>query len=423
MKKEVSPLVGLGVMLFAGVVVITTIFYKQAVLLGEVPMPAQEPQQAALIQTVAAPSPAPSPSVAISEPQITPGLLPQVNIPSPKTTGKTTGKTAATTTIKTIAKNSPAKNPATSTQKTATTQTAPTAPAPAAATALTAQSLLAATTLSFIENLDGPYKMVLTTNAGTAGTVTWSLGDATIGGNGSLPKFSVAYSCSPIPNLPIVGATDLNPTFDVRTSYNCTVSLTPLSGKDQTTQSKQFSFTTPVGAFIVTAPSSMNTVLQSGQNDGGFVFNNEDSRPVAVNSVKLDVTYTGLIVAYGPLVLRITDPTTGLPVAADYHLENLAADPSRPYTYTGTDIQIPLSFTIGPASQKMLPLQVLGVHWMSISGVDPTMTITLRDVATDQSGGKTIVHPAVLSWSCTVATVAYDPNATSGVFASGEVCR
>ncbi len=411
-RKEISSTVGLGIILVATGVAALAIFHRQAVLLGfgGTPRPTQ-PQETAIVQTAVAPSLASSSPVtpidtASSEAQVTPGLLPQVHLLSPKTAAKTT-KTAVTTTKKPAAA-APTPAPAPPVQK---------------STAVTAQSFLDATTLSFKEEADGPYKMVLTTNAGSAGTLTWALGDATIGGSGSLPSFSTDFSCNPIPNLPLQGATDQNPTFDVRTSYNCSISLTPLSGANRATQSKQFSFTTPPGAFFVTAPSSMDTVLQSNENDGGFVFRNNDAEPIMVSNLTLDVSYTALNVAYGPLVLRFIDPATELPLGSDYHLESLAADPSLPYTNVGTGIQIPVSFTIGPTSQKLLPLELLGVHWMSISGVNPTMTITLRAVATDQSQGKAVLNAAVLSWSCIVATEAYDPNATSGAYASGLACQ
>ena len=45
----------------------------------------------------------------------------------------------------------------------------------------------------------------------------------------------------------------------------------------------------------------MATVLQSGENDGGFVFNNSSAEAVTVTGLTLDVSYTALNVVAGPL--------------------------------------------------------------------------------------------------------------------------
>ena len=166
----------------------------------------------------------------------------------------------------------------------------------------------------------------------------------------------------------------------------------------------------------------MNTVLANNINFGGFIFRNNDTQPVTITGLNIDVSYNGLNIVNTPLVLRFKNPTTEDSLA-DYHLEGLAADPSSPYLHAGTGIQIPLSLTLGPANQKMLPVNVLGVQRLSIYGTDPTVAITLRGVTTNQSAGKVVLNSPKISWSCIVPLGSFDPNATSGPYATGQACQ
>ncbi len=313
-----------------------------------------------------------------------------------------------------------ATSTAVSSRKTATQPSQPkSAPMP---TVVTARSLLDATTLSVSEERDDPYKATFVTDAGTYGKITWSLDDATLTASDSMPSFSISFSCNPSPNIPDPSALDQNPTFNVRTSYTCTIDFAPASGSDQRTQSKQFSFTTGAGQLIITPPSSMNTLLNNNTNFGGFTFRNDDTQPITITGLDIDVSYKGLNIANTPLVLRVENPVSGASLA-DYHLENLAADPSSSYAYAGTDIHIPLSFTLGAASQKMLPVDILGVQRLNIYGVNPTIAVTLRGVTTNQSANKIVLSSPTISWSCVVPLGAYDPNATSGPYATGQACQ
>lgn len=391
MKQYIPSWIGI-------VAVLVTAFFS----FGAISRGIVAPQETAIVQNVVAsssPMPLPPPPPAIA---ITPGLLPQVKL---------------------LSKKPPAKAPVAA----AIPKSAALAKKPApisSAPPVTAQSFWDATKMSLQERLDGPYQAIFTTNAGAGGNIAWNLGVTTIGGTGSIPRFSVSYSCDPPVNLPPPDASDQNPTFNVRTPYACTIGLIPAAGNDRRSVSKQFSFTTGAGQFIITPPHAMGTVLQSGENDGGFVFNNEDANAVTVTGLTVDISYTGLNVAAGPLILRTIDPVNGVPFG-DYHLENLAEDPAIPYTRTGMNIEIPVSFTVGPINQKMLPLQILDANTMRISGIDPTMTITLRGVAANQTsdGGKIVLNTAKISWSCIVPVGAYDPNATSGPYVTGEACK
>jgi hypothetical protein len=281
--------------------------------------------------------------------------------------------------------------------------------------AMNAQSFLAATTISYKELRDGPYELVFTTDEGGGNLVMWGLAATSTG------QFGISSSCNPVPTSALVTDPDQNPTFGVRTTGDCNVTLQPLSGTDMRAQSKDFSFTTPPGQFVVTPPASMDTLLQQSENDGGFVFNNEDNQTTTLSGITIGVSYTALNVAQGPLVLRFINPATGASFD-DYHLEDLPTDPSIPYTHAQTNISIPLGFVIAPSTQKLLPIELLGADPMSIQGVNPTLTITLSGIATDPVVSKLAMGAAQISWSCVVPVGGYDPNATSGAFAAGNAC-
>jgi len=346
-----------------------------------------------------------SSSALIPTPTLKPGLLPKLNFKPFKVSTATTSGAMAT-----------GAKPSTP----AVVVSAPVKSAPLAT--MNAQTFLNATTLSFKEQREGPFEPVLTTNIGGGNTIVWNPTQTTsVGGTGTFaPSFSVSYSCDPPPDSPLPTASDQNPTFEVRTAYDCTVTLTPQTGADRTARSKDFSFTTPAGQLIVAPPASMNTVLANDENDGGIVFNNEDTNPVTITNLVVDVSYTALV-GGTPLVLRFADPVTGLSLY-DYHLENVPLDPGSTYTHTVTGIQVPLSFTVGAEKAKMLPVEILGVNRMSVLGVNPTVTVTLRNVVTNPFVERLILTAAQLSWSCVVPVGGFDPNATSGAFAAGNAC-
>lgn len=332
----------------------------------------------------------------------TSGLLPKVvlkKIAAATQTATTTSTSSATTSTKPTSPPPPL--------------TSPPAPAPVAQT-ITAQSLLANATTSFASRVGGVYTVIFSSISQGKTIFVWSYGDTPIGGTGEVPKFDAAYSCNPPPN----------PLFSVRTSYDCTVSLTPLTGTDRRVQSHEFAFQTGPGELLATPPSSMSTLLTDSMNQGGFVFNNEDTGPVTIKDLTFDISYTGLNTVYGPLVLRIVNPTDET-VYTDYHMESFPLDPSSQFTHskTGVSVSLPFPFTVNGAYQKMLPIEVLGVHKMSVLGVDPTVTITLRGVSVDPSNVRTQINSPQISWSCVVVLGAYDPNATSGPAAVGTACR
>jgi len=244
----------------------------------------------------------------------------------------------------------------------------------------------------------------------------------TLGGTNSIPEFSVAFACDPLPNQPLVGALDQNPSFAVRTAYDCVVSLTPQTGIDRRTQTKDFSFTTPPGDFVILPDMAMDTVLVDNTNNGGVILDNQDSNPITVTSVTFNVSYAYLATTpETPLVLRFQDPATGQSIG-DYPLTNLPPDPSASTTFSQSDVTLPLSLTIPPLSQKLLPMQALGVQKMLILNSTPSVNVTLTGVTINRSDVKVILHNPNIVWSCVVSQLSYDPNATSGVYATGQAC-
>lgn len=324
--------------------------------------------------------------VALAE--ITPGLLPKVVL-------NTETKTAAAATPKPAAPK----------------------PAPVAIASLaTADWLLAHATTTFVRRVGGGYGIVFSAVSGGETVLSWPYGATTIGGSGGIPQFSAAYDCNPPP------ASSPSPTFAVRTSYDCTVSLTALAGADKRTQSQTFTLATGHGEFLASPPANMDTHLTDSENDGGFVFTNDDTKPIAVLSETFAVSYTGLSTGYGPLILRLIDPGDATNYI-DYHLENIPAVSSSSYLHSATGITLSMPLTIGAANAKMLPVEVLDVHKLSVTGVDPAVTITLTGVTTDRTDFVMRLGTPQISWSCVVALGYYDPNATSGPFATGEACK
>ncbi len=166
----------------------------------------------------------------------------------------------------------------------------------------------------------------------------------------------------------------------------------------------------------------MSTILSNDTNNGGFVFNNQDGAPVTITGLTFDVSFQYLTTVYGPLVLRMVDPITETSLG-DYHLETTPVDPTKEFSYHAPNVTIPISFTVKGSSQKLLPIEILGVHKMLIDKTTPQVTLTLTGITTNPSDTKTTLNSATISWSCDVVIGGYDPNATSGPMATGRICK
>lgn len=299
-------------------------------------------------------------------------------------------------------------------------------PAPAVTAAvsshvMTPQEFLQATTVSFKESIHGPFYVMFNTPVVGGNAITWNSLTQTVGGTKNVPQFAVSVSCNPPPDIASADMPSQDPLFPVNVSYRCAVSLAPTTGSDRRVQSRDFSFTTPSGQLTVASLAISNHVLANDSNASGIVFENQDSLPVTVTGVTVDVSYTALDHSNGPLVLRFSDPITETSLF-DYHLENAPKDSTAAFTNRQENISAPLSFTIPAGTQKMLPVSILGVQRMLMPDVKPTVTVTVRSVTTDHSL-KAVLRAPVITWSCVVALGGYNPNATSDPFATGEACR
>lgn len=277
-----------------------------------------------------------------------------------------------------------------------------------AATPLTAQSFLDQTTVSLTPNLDSTEQLTFVTNAGAAGKITWNLLTTSTFG------FAISTSCTPPPTPALPGAPDQNPSFAVRTAYDCTVSLAPQSGTDRRIVSQDFNFTTNPGRLVASLAAETDSLLQNNTNDGGFTFNNQDSQPVTITGLTVDVSYTGVVTSTNLLVLRFADPETGASLY-DYPLASDAPGGST------NDVSIPLSFTIPAKTARVLPVNAIGVSILAVDGTNPTINVTLEGM-TVNDGIPTKLISSQISWSCVVPTTGYDPYATSSAFLSGQAC-
>lgn len=378
------------------------------------------PQQTATITSYITP-PTPSSSLPISSSTTTTSIPPLPASSSQKQSSSTVPKDTTQT--------PPSSPQTTTTTKTATPTSTPSAKAVATKKTqvtpdtISAQWLSDNTTTSLRQKSDGTYLLTLKTDLGNTGNISWGLKDATIGGTGSIPRFDASTSCAPEPNLPSADLADQNPFFNVRTSYACTLSLTPQTGSDKRAQSKVFSFETGAGSLVVSVTNAMNTILKDGQNNGGFVFENQDSNPITISNITIDTSFTKLNTSTSPLVLRFVDSASDKTLF-DYHMETLPADPTLPRTQGQKNANIPISFKIGPKTKKALWIQALGVSKINaLDGINPAIHVAIRGVTTNQADTKTILRSATFTWTCVIPTTSYDPNATSGIFMSGEVCR
>lgn len=335
---------------------------------------------------------------------VTPGLLPVVATSTKYLFTAKKSATAATTAAK------PAPKPAASAAASAAAVAAVPAPAIPAKN-MTADEFLAQTALSMIQKSDSTYKAALTTKISGGQSISWDLASGFVGGSGSVPRFSFAFSCDPPANPAPIMSNDLSPWFTMRTSYACSVALTPLSGADQRTRTRSFPVQTGPGRLVITGVNT-NNVLQNGMNEGGFSFDNQDAKPVTVTGITFDARFTALSTSSGPLVLRFSDARTG-EILYDYHMENLPVDTTMAYTQRGKNITIPLDFAVASTTKKLLTIQTLGVHRSLYENTKPTISIMLDGISTNVPDAQPLITSPEVAWSCLVVLNQYDPNTAS----------
>lgn len=271
---------------------------------------------------------------------------------------------------------------------------------------VTGRWLLDNSKLTLNQKIDSSYWPSFSVNLGGSKNFNWDLSAASIGGSGTVPQFNVSFSCNPIPTEPAPGSSDQNPSFDVRTSYSCVVSLTDSASRKY---DRQFDFQTGPGRLVIKI-SNMSTLLKYGLNTNAFVFDNQDSQPITLTGLVFDASFTALSTSSSPLVIRFVDPKNEATLY-EYHMENLPPDLSRPYTYGQTNIQVNFPFEIGAAGEKAIFVEALGVSGAVLTNANPEIRVALKNISTDRNDIKTIFISPIISWSC--IPMQYNPYATS----------
>jgi hypothetical protein len=269
--------------------------------------------------------------------------------------------------------------------------------------ATTAKKFLDKTTLAQNQRFDGSYWLSLRTNL-SGSNFNWTLSKNVVNG------FSVSYSCDPAPDLSEI---DGEPSFQIRTSYSCDVSL---AGKNKVAETKKFGFETGPGRLVISVASGMQSLLRDDKNESGFVFNNQDDFPVAITGFTFDISFTALSTST-PVAVRFANPVKETSLA-DYNIQNVPADISRPYSSADTNIKVSFSdgFMIKEHDQKMISVQAMGVRKTPFLGVDPEIKITLRDIGTDRSDVKKLISSAIISWKCAAVNL----NQPAGLPTTGQ---
>ncbi|MBI4085918.1 MAG: hypothetical protein HY433_01590 [Candidatus Liptonbacteria bacterium] len=342
--------------------------------------------------------------------------LPEISVMSPTSTELarqiSTATASATTSTSTKTATSSSSS-STKKEKTAETAKIPeTKPLPAPKV-FTAQLLLDSTGFSLGQRTDGAYRLLLHTTTTANSGFNWDLSETTIGGAAPIPKLEVSFSCDPQPDIPPSGSPDQNPTFSIGTSYACVISLTDALLRKQ---NKQINFQTGAGRLVVKA-SNLDTTLKFNKSTNGFVLDNQSNAPVTVTGLAFDMSFTALNTS-SPIVLRFLEPENESTLA-EYPLQNLPTDSSRPYTRKGADTKASFSFTVKPRGQRLLMIQVLGVQPLASVGVNPEVTVVLQEVTTDHPEIKTALLSSVISWSC----IPYNPNQSAQGLPTEQNCK
>ncbi|HUX35835.1 MAG TPA: hypothetical protein VMV71_02265 [Candidatus Paceibacterota bacterium] len=278
---------------------------------------------------------------------------------------------------------------------------------------LTPQDVLNATTFTLNQRIDGQYIVIL--HARTSGySADWGFADSTIGGTASVPKMNMSYSCDPQWNPAPYNSADQNPTFDIATSYSCSISMTDALLR---TASKTISFQTGAGRLFVTS-SNLDTLLKSGSDENGFVFDNQSGSKIMISSLTFDVYFKSLNVS-SPIIIRFVNPDDSSSYV-DFPVQNLPADVSDPAAKSATGMQeSSFSFSINPHSQRLLTVQLFGIQQLMTIGVNPEFKIMLRQITTDNPSLKTTLFSPSISWSC----IPFDPMNSISSIPTDQNCR
>ncbi len=279
---------------------------------------------------------------------------------------------------------------------------APSAPkaSPAPSRISTPQEALDATSFFLNQRTDGEYVVSLHMNDGTGPGLDWKLYDTEIGGTASVPKMNVAYSCNPQWNNPPSNSSDLNPTFDLNTSYSCDIAMTDSLMR---TATKKISFQTGMGRLMIKS-SNLGTALKSGSDSNGLVFDNQSDSKITVTGMTFDIHFKALNVS-SPIVVRFVNPANEA-VYVDFPVQNAAVDSSDPNSRSATGLNASLSFPINPHSQRLLTVELFGIQQLLTAGVNPEFKVVLQEISTDNSALKKVFLSPAITWSC----IPFDPS-------------
>ncbi len=143
----------------------------------------------------------------------------------------------------------------------------------------------------------------------------------------------------------------------------------------------------------------------------GFVFDNQSDEVLTVNELFFDVSFAAIspLNPLSSLVLRFVNPENES-LFVDFPVQDLAADPVRADFKTGSNMKVPLLFSIKPHSQRLLAVDVLNVKQLMTAGINPEFDVTLRQINTDHPEVKTMLFSPAISWTC----FPYDSSRSQG---------
>ncbi len=277
----------------------------------------------------------------------------------------------------------------------------------------TPQDALNATSFSLNQRTDGQYVLTFHMNTGIGSGLDWGFYEETIGGISSVPKMGTTYSCNPQWNAPPSNSSDQNPTFDLNTSYTCDISMTDSLLR---TATKKITFQTGMGRLLVKS-SNLSTLLKSGLNSNGFVFDNQSNTKLIINGLTFDIYFKALNVS-SPIVVRFINPDDETS-HIDFQVQNLPADVANPNVRSTTGMKTSFSFSINPRSQRLLRAELLGIQQLLTIGVNPEFNVILQQVNVDSSDIKTVFFSPAISWNC----IPFDPAKSLSGIPSEQNCK
>ncbi|MBI4085106.1 MAG: hypothetical protein HY432_01185 [Candidatus Liptonbacteria bacterium] len=291
----------------------------------------------------------------------------------------------------------------------------------------TPQEVLDKTSFSLNQKPDGVY--VLSFHTDIASGFDWGLFDESIGGSALstssgqtglttggtqvIPLMKTSFFCNPQWNSPPGNSSDRNPTFDLNTSYTCSVSLTDALMR---MSDKKIFFKTGPGRLVIKS-SNLSTALKSDKSSNGLVFDNQNTSPIKITGLTFDLSFRGLNVS-SPIVLRFINPDNESSYS-DFQVQNLPTDPLRPDFRTAAGVKVISPFAVKPNNQRLLRVEILGVQQLLTIGINPEFNVTLKQLDTDNPDAKIVFLSPTISWKC----IPFDPTKSLTGIPDDQNCR